>query len=145
MAAIWTFYDAFKLAQFNGNAIDFDTDDIKIMLLDDTHVLGRATHDFVDDVAADEISGTNYARKSLTNVTLTVTANTLKFDADDPTTYPQSASGFSNARHAVLFKDAGGLDSANRLIAFATFDANVGNVSGDLDLAFDATNGIFTV
>lgn len=145
MAATWTFYDAFKLRQFNGNAIDFDTDDIRILLLTDAHVLDRALDDFVDDVAADEVSGTNYARKSLANATLTVTANTLKFDADDPSAYAQSASGFSNARHAVLFKDAGGLDSANALIAFATFDANVGNVSGALDLAFDPTNGIFTV
>ncbi len=145
MAATWTPYDAFKTAQFGGSAIDFDTDDIILILLDNTHTPDRANHNFVDDISADEITETNYARKTLSGAALSISSNTLKFDATDPSTYSQSASGFSDAKYAVLAKDAGGADSANPLIAYATFDADVGNVSGDLDLAFDGTNGIFTI
>ena len=122
----WIFYDNFKLRQFNGNGTDFDLGDVGILLLDDTHTIGQATHDFVNDVSVDEVTGTNYARKILTTPTVTLAAGTVKFDADDPSDYLEHASGFANARHAILYEDVTGTDAVKPLIAYATFAAVVG-------------------
>ncbi|MGB8275371.1 MAG: hypothetical protein WCF16_08915, partial [Alphaproteobacteria bacterium] len=63
------------------------------------------------------------------------------FDAND-VTWLQSATGFSNARKAVLYKDTG-VATTSRLIAYADFAADKGNVAGDLTLQMDAA-GIIT-
>jgi hypothetical protein len=143
--AVWQPYDAFKTAQHNGNALDFDSGTtLKLALVTSSYTPNRATHDFWDDVVANEVSGTNYPAGgvALTTKTLTISNNILTFDADD-ITINQDAGGFTNARYAILYNDDPGGDASSRLVAYNDLVSDRGNVSNNLLLQF--TNGIFTV
>lgn len=143
----WAVYPKNKEAMLDtslGYAVDFEGDDIRLILLTSVFAY-NAAHDYVDDIVANEVSGTNYARKVLASETVVLASATVTFDAaDSGLTYSQSSAGFSDARTAVLYKHAGSSDSANALIAYNTFSANQNNVSGDLTLQFSAS-GIFTL
>lgn len=138
-----TFNHKFKLAHMNGNGVDFDTADIQVILLDTGHTLDLVNDEFVADVVADEVAGTNYARKSVQNAALTNNAGTVTFDFDD-LNYAQDAAGFTDARYAYLIVNTGN-DATSRLIgAWDVGGAGgIGNVAADLDLVVDAA-GAFT-
>ena len=142
--AVWLPYDAFKTAQFNGNALDFDTGStLKLALVSSSYTPSRSAHDFWDDANANEVSGTNYSAggTALSTKTLTIGTNTLTFDADD-ITFGQDAGGFTNARYAILYNDTG-TPATSRLVAYNDLVSDRGNVNNDLVLQFP--NGIFTV
>lgn len=146
----WVIYPKFKELQFGGlagSAIDFEGGDQRILLVDSGYSYSAA-HDFVDDVVAGshEVTGSNYARKALTGEGVTLGGSgsaTLTYDASNPTAYSQHASGFTDARYAVLY-EYNASDSAAALIAYYDFGANKGNVTGTLTLEFSAS-GIFTL
>ena len=135
--ASWLSYDAFKTAQYNGNALDFDTGaTLKLALVTASYTPNRATHDFWDDVSANEVSGTNYTAggTALTTKSLAVASNLLTFDADD-ITFAQHASGFTDARYAILYNDTG-TPSTARLVAYNDLGSDRSNVNSDLVLQF---------
>lgn len=135
--ANWVPYDSFKLRQYNGNALDFDTGaTLKLMLVTSAYTPIRASHDFKDDLGATEVTGTNYTAggTACANKTLTIVANILTFDADD-ITFVQNAGGFANARFAILYNDTG-TASTSALVAYADLTIDRGNVEGDLVLRF---------
>lgn len=137
-------FNSFLKNQFNGTAVvDFDTDTIKVMLTTSTYVPSASTHDFKDDVT-NEVTGTNYTAggTAVGTKTLTESAGVVTFDGAD-ITWTQSATGFANARYAVIYKDTG-VAATSPLIGFIDFTADKGNTSGDLTLQFAAT-GVFTV
>lgn len=142
----WVIYPKAKESMLDaslGNAVDYEGDDIRLMLLTSVFAY-NASHDYVDDIVANEVSGTNYARKVLSSEAVTLSSATVTFDAADTgLTYSQSSTGFNNARTAALYKFHAS-DSAAALIAYNTFSANQNNVSGDLTLQFSAS-GIFTL
>ena len=141
--AVWLPYDAFKTAQYNGSAIDFDTSALTVALVTSSYTPSRTSHDFFDDVSANEVSGTGYSAggAALTTKTLTISNNVLTYDADD-LTFTQDAGGFSNARYAVLYLNTGSAGTS-RLVAYNDLVSDRGNVNSDLVLQFP--NGIFTV
>lgn len=144
----WTIFYNFKEALFDptaaGGAIDLEGDTIKVMLITSTLAPAVATHDYIDDLNANEVSGTNYVAggADLGTDTVTESSGTVTYDADD-VTWAQHASGFSNARYAVLYKDTG-TASTSPLIAYHDFGSDKGNVSGSLTLEMDAS-GILTL
>ncbi len=143
----WVAYDYYlKKLLTQDDAIDHDAagTTIKIMLATNTYTPDRAAHDFKDDVT-NEVSGTNYTAggNAIANKTVTVAGNVVKWDADDPATWSQSGSGFSNARKAIMYKDTG-TPGTSPLIAYYDFGSDKGNVSGDLTLQLDAA-GIATL
>lgn len=104
--------------------------------------------DFYDDTTpgTNEVSGTNYTAGGNQCATPTWTGPTggvLTFDASDPATWSQHASGFSNGRRAILYYDTG-VASTSRLVGFSDdFGADLGNVASDFSVAFNAS-GIYT-
>ena len=99
--------------------------------------------DVADAIAGStEVTGSNYARKALAGEAITLSAGTVTFDASDPTAYSQHASGFSDARFAILYKHNAS-DASAPLVAYYDFGGNKGNVTGTLTLQFSAS-GIFT-
>lgn len=137
-------YNSFLKNQFNGtNVIDFDTDTIKVMLVASAYTPAASTHVNKSDVT-NEVTGTNYTAggTALATKTLTEATGTVTFDAAD-VTWLQSATGFSTARYAVIYKDTG-TASTSPLIGYIDFTADKGNTSGDLTLQWAAT-GVFTV
>ena len=134
------------LAQWNGSANIFDldeaADDIKLSAHTNTYAPNQDTHDFFDDLT-NEVTGTNYTAggAALGSQTLTRSTNTVTFDAAD-VVWTQSGAGFSNARKFVLYRNTG-VTTTSRLFSVVTADADVGNVTGDLTIAWNAS-GIAT-
>jgi hypothetical protein len=133
------------LGQWNGlaNAVfDLDTDTIKVSAHTNTFVFNQDTMDFFDDVT-NEVTGTNYTAggATLTSPTVTRSTGTVTFDGAD-IVWTQSAGGFSTARKFVVYRSTG-VSTTSRLFSVVTADADVGNVTGDLTIAWNAS-GIAT-
>lgn len=104
--------------------------------------------DFYDDLtpATNEVTGSNYTARGNACATPTwtgPTAGVLTFDAADPATWLQHATGFSNGRRSILYYDTA-VDATSRLVGYSDdYGADSGNVAGDFSSAFDAA-GIYT-
>jgi hypothetical protein len=132
-----TFLNALK----NDLAVDLDdttADRFKVMLVTSAYTPNFGTHDFKADVT-NEVVGTGYSAggESLTSVTLTQSAGTITFDADDVTW----ASSTITARGAVVYDDS---LTDDPLIAYIDFGADKSSSAGDFVLSFNAS-GIFTL
>lgn len=140
----WVLFHTFLEKQEDGNAIDLDgTDDIRCMLVTSVRAPVQATDtDMVTIDNTEVATGTSYTAGGyqLTN-TITLAAGTVTFDSDNAT-WVQDASGFTNARYAILYKYTG-VPSAETPIAYADLGGDKSIVTGDLTLEMDAA-GIFT-
>lgn len=120
---------------------------LKLALVKSTYTPDQNLHDFWNDVSATEVSGTNYTAGGNACASPTWTgpdaAGLLTFDASDPATWLQSATGFADARRAVLYYDTG-TATTSRLVGYSNdFGADSGNTAADLSVSFDAA-GIYT-
>jgi len=146
MAQTLTVFDNLIKKLMNGGGIDLDTDTIKVMLLTNAATPAEATHDFIDDLSANEVTpGGNYdaGGKALTTITVSgPTAGVSTFDADD-LAWAQHANNPTNARKMAIYKDTG-TPATSPVIAFGTLaGADIDMTAGDLTLQWAAT-GIVT-
>lgn len=105
------------MKKFIDNDIDFVTDTIDVMLVDNGYTYDQ-TDEFVSDLSASELSATNYARQVLGSKTVTVNAGSVEIDAADVAFGALGGAANDTIGGAVIYKDAGGADSANAVIAF---------------------------
>lgn len=140
--ASFVYGNALKAA-FN-KEIDFDTDNIKVMLLTSAYTPNQDTHDYLDDVVANQVTGTGYtaggqalASKS---VTYDASTNTVKFDADDTTW----ASSTLTARYAIVYDDGPSTNATKPLILCYDFTTDRASANGDLSVRW-ASNGLFSI
>lgn len=114
-------------------AIDFDTDTFKVMLVTSSYTPNKDTHDKRDDVT-NEASGTGYTSGGATSA-CTVTKDT----ANDRVTLQFAsvswASSTITARGAVIYKSRGGASSADELVAYNDFGADVSTTAGTFSIA----------
>lgn len=140
MAVTATPYGNVSVKAFNGE-IDYDTNTIKVALLDSGYVPAQ-THDYFNDVSAHEIAGTGYTAggATLASKTVTYTSGTgvTVFDAAD-TAWTSSS---LTARFAVVYVSTG-TGSTSALIGFVDFGADKVSTSGSFTIAWDATTGVF--
>lgn len=120
---------------------------LKCAIVTGAYTVDQNLHDFWNDAQANEVSGTNYTAGGNACASPTWTgpdgAGLLTFDASDPATWTQHASGFSNGRRAIIYYDTG-TPSTSRLVAYTNdFGADSGNVAGDFSVAINAA-GIYT-
>jgi hypothetical protein len=112
MAITITPYDFFKANAMGGVAsggapIDFLTDTINVPLVTNVYVPNLATHDFWDDVSANELAtGNGYTTNGVTlgTKTVTVTAGNADYDAADVSWTFTATKTF---RYAVVMKWTG--------------------------------------
>lgn len=140
-------YDPFRKRQIAGSGqVDLAGVTLKVMLVTAGYTVNQNTHDFVNDLGATEVTGTNYTAggKTLANVAVTMDGSgNVKVDADDPSVWAQDAGGFTNARRAILRASRGGASSADELIGYsAYFGVDGSNVLADFPLTIAAT-GLF--
>lgn len=119
---------------------------LKLALVTATYTVDQNLHDFFNDIT-NEVTGTNYTAGGNSCASPTWTgpdgSGVLTFDAADPATWLQHAFGFTNARRAILYYDTG-VSTTSRLVGYSNdFGADVGNVAGDVTVAFNAS-GIYT-
>lgn len=130
-------YNSFKRDIANGS-IDLDTDTIKVMLVTSTYSPNIDTHDKRDDVT-NEVSGTGYSAGGAALANKTVTVDTTNdrgvFDADNVVW----STATITARGAVLYKSRGGAASADELICYIDFGADITSTAADFTLAFNAS------
>ena len=147
----WQVYDLFRKRQNDGNGADLDTpggNGFKVALVDSSYTINLATHEFWDDgPEANEVTGTNYTTVGNLCATPLFTgpdgAGLLTFDATDPDAWAQHASGFTDARYAVLLLDTG-TAGTSRLVAVEDMTTDRGNVAGPFSIEF-ADGGIITL
>ena len=157
----WVIYYPLKTGQLDGAdthakyPVDFNTDMIRLMMLDGGSAVSKSDTDVTDILAGgsdSEVTGTNYARKEISSVTVSSSAGTVTVDGNDPSVYAQSGSGFNDAKHVILYKGQKSAiasdpssDASNVLIAYNTFTSSQSNKSGSLTIQFSSASGIFTL
>jgi hypothetical protein len=127
----------------NGS-IDLDTDTIHVALVTSSYTPNQDSHDFFDDVEANEVSGTGYTAggAALANKAVTAdnTDNEGVFDADDVTW----GSSTIVAAGAVLYKKRGGASSADENICYIDFGSDKSSSAGNFTIAW-AAEGILNL
>jgi hypothetical protein len=134
-------YPKFLEKVTNGAITDLDAADLRLMLLDNTHVYAAAD-DFVDDVVAEEHDGAGYVRIALTSEAITANAQAsgMKLDADD-VTFASLAAGTNDVRHAALFAFVTN-DADSILIGLMTLNSDYAPSGVDFIVSWNAA-GIF--
>lgn len=99
----------------------------------------------VSQVVANELSGTGYARVTLSGVTVTEddSGDRVVFDATDPATYTAINAGTIAGAWVYIRVGGGDVDASDLLVCFLDCTDLVTN-GGDVTLSFDV-NGLFTV
>jgi len=124
--------------------VDWLADTIKVALVTSSYTPNQDTHDFFDDVSANEVTGTGYTAGGITLANKTRTydtaTNTLKLDADDVSW----SNSTITARYAIIYKSRGGAASADELLGYLDFQSNVSSSAGPFSIAWNAA-GIFTI
>lgn len=136
-------YGKFLLNAINGE-VNWTSDDIKVMLVADTYTPDQDAHDYLDDVVANEVSGTGYTAGGATLASKTLTYDTANnyiiLDAADVTW----ASSTITARYAVVYSDAGATNAQKVLIGYVDFGSNQSSSAGNFLITWDA-NGVARV
>ena len=141
-------YDIFRRKQASGTgATDLSALTVKAMVVTAGYTVNQNTHDFRNDLGATEVSGSNYTAGGATLANPVVSldgAGLVTVDFDNPATWSQHATGFSNGRRAIVYVARGGADTADELIGYTDdFGADKGNVDGDFSVAVNAA-GLYT-
>lgn len=143
MATIVKYENFQKLILEGTVTVDWDTDAIKTMLVTSSYTPSAANHDYIDDAVANEVTGTNYTADGFVHTVSAPTqaSGTATVDMDDAT-WAQHASGFTNARYAIIYKDTG-TTSTSPVFGYIDMTSDRGNVDGSLTLQWAGT-GVFT-
>ena len=130
------------LAKVFNKEVDWDTDTIKVMLLSSSYTPNQDTHDYLEDVVANEVTGTGYTAggQTLTGKTITYdgASNTTVLDANDVSW----SNSTINARYAVIYDDAGSTNATKVLLGYVDFGSDQSSTNGAFTITWDAT-GIF--
>lgn len=132
--ATWVPFHKQMQKDWNGAAIDLDAvAGLKVALFTAVYVPAAAT-DELYSALANEVTGTNYTAGGtvLAGTLVDLTAGVVTFDFND-VVWAQNASGFTNARIAVIYEVA-----TSKLFAYADFAADKGNVAGPFTIQVDA-------
>ena len=143
MATTFNLYDQWRDIVADPTRASAISGTLKCAIVTAAYTVNQNTHDFWDDVSANEVSGTGYTAGGNACATPTWTgpdgSGVLTFDSDDPATWSQNAAGFSNGRRAILYYDTG-TGGTSRLVGYSNdFGADAGNVAGDFSVAANAS------
>lgn len=131
-------YGNLTKAVFN-KEVDWDTDDIRVMLLSSSYTPNQDTHDYLDDVSGFEVTGTGYTAggAALASKTSTYDAasNTLVLDAADVTW----ANSTITARYAVIYDNSGAAPASKPLVAYVDLVSDQASNNGNFVLEWDAS------
>lgn len=131
-------YGSFLVKALN-KEVDFDTDTIKIALVSSSYTPNQDTHDYWDDVVANEVSGTGYTAggQALTSksVSYDSASNVIVLDAADAVW----SSSTITARYAVIYDDAGATTAQKVLLGYIDFGSDQSSTNGNFTVTFDST------
>lgn len=123
--------------------IDWDSDTIKVALVTSSYTPNQDTHDYWDDVSANEASGTGYTAGGATlgskTVAYTAGTNVTTFDAADVSWTTSTIT----ARYAVIYDDTPATAATKPLIGYVDFGSDQSSSAGTFSIVWNAS-GIFT-
>lgn len=116
---------------------------VKMAMITDSATPDFTTHDFWNDLSANEVSGTGYTADGqvLTGTEVTLSGGVLTYDATDPA---WTTSTISNAMGGVFYFDRGGATSADELIGLLDFVTAASSSGGTFTIQIHSS-GLFTV
>lgn len=120
MAVTVKWYSSGFLAVFN-KTLDIDTDVLKALLIKPAYTPNQATHDFLNDVTANECStvGTGYARQTLGAPVQSQAANVWQTDFNDIAFGTLTLTGAGlGPRYAAIYDETSGATDATRPLLF---------------------------
>lgn len=127
------------LAKALNKEVDWDSDTIKVALLTSSYTPNQDTHDYFDDVSANEVTGTGYTSGGITLTSKTVTydsgSNVIVLDAADVTW----SSSTITARYAVIYDDSGASAGTKALIGYVDFGSDQSSTNGNFTITWDST------
>lgn len=127
------------LKQALNKEIDWDSDTIKVALLSSSYTPNQDTHDYFDDVSANEVTGTGYTTGGITLASKTSTYdgtnNVIVLDAADVTW----SSSTITARYAVVYDDSGANAASKALIGYVDFGSDQSSTNGNFTITWDST------
>lgn len=130
------------LSKVFNKEVDYDSDSIKVALVGSSYTPNQDTHDYWDDVSANEVSGTGYTAGGSALASKTVTydsaTNVTVLDAADVTW----ASSTITARYAVIYDDSGATAGQKALLGYVDFGSDQSSTNGNFTITWDST-GIF--
>jgi hypothetical protein len=136
-------YGQMILRAFNGE-IDWDSNTVKVALLNSSYTPNQDTHVTLDQVQSAEVTGTGYTAGGATLTGKTATydgaSNVTILDADDVTW----SNSTITARYAVLYADKGGAASGNPLLGYVDFGVDQASTNGNFTITWDS-GGIFRI
>jgi hypothetical protein len=144
-AGTWKWLGKGFISAYN-KEIDFQSGAaIRMLFSNATEVPDQDVDDYVDDMRANEVTGTNLAADGVLLATCVVTwtggTNTVKFDCDDVSVSNVTATGIKNS-HICDF--SAGTDATRPQIGFIVWDAVLSPSAATLSVVFDAA-GIATI
>lgn len=120
-------------------AIDFDTDQFYVMLVTDSYVPNKGTHNRRDDVTGEVgTTGTNYATGGLVT-TVTPTLDTVNHRLDLAFSNVTWSNATITARAAVIYKRTGGAPSTDPLVAYVDFGQDVSSTAAAFAVTFSSS------
>ena len=130
-------YGNFLLKALN-KEVDFDSDTIKVALLTSSYTPNQDTHDYFNEVSANEVTGTGYTAGGITLASKTATydsgTNVIVLDAADVTW----SSSTITARYAVVYGSTG-TASTSPLIGYVDFGSDQSSTNGNFTITWDST------
>jgi len=124
---------------FLEGSINFLTDTIKVMLLTNTHTTNVDTQEFIDDVSANQVTGTGYTAggAAIGGKTSGVdnTANTGNIDGNNVTW--DASGGSLTARYAAIYKDTG-TPGTSPIIGIIDFGSDKTAINNDFTIQWNA-------
>jgi hypothetical protein len=131
-------YGNLAKAVFN-KELDWDSDDVKVMLVSSSYVPNQDTHDYLDDVNTYEVTGTGYTAggQSLASKTASYDApsNTLVLDAADVTW----ANSTITARYAVVYNNTPSTAATKPLVGYIDLISDQASNNGNFVIEWDST------
>ena len=113
-------------------AVDFDTDTFKCMLVTSAYVPNKDTHTKRSNVT-NEVAGTGYTAGGVI-APVTVTKDTVNDRVDISLGAISIPNATITARGAVYYKSRGGAATADELVAYIDFAADVTSTNGTFAL-----------
>ncbi len=116
---------------------------MKGLLVLDAYTHNYDTHDFRDDLGANEVSGTGYTAGGavLTGTEVTLAGGVLTYDHNDPS-WPSST--ITNAMALVGYYARGGASTLDELLYLSDFVTAASTTNGTLTVQVSAS-GIYTI
>lgn len=125
-------YDNALLNEAKG-LIDFDSDTFKVMLVTSSYTPDKANHAYRSSVT-NEVSGTGYTAGGASAGSCTVAIDTVNHRVDITLAAASWPTSTITARGAVYYKSRGGASSADEVVAYIDFGADIASTSGTFSL-----------